>query len=47
MKNIKIGIIGTIFSAEDHLFAYNLVPNIEIVGITGSSLEKALEFMKK
>ncbi|MFX0001159.1 MAG: Gfo/Idh/MocA family protein [Candidatus Hermodarchaeota archaeon] len=47
MEKVKVGIIGTGFSAKDHLNAYKLVPNVEIVGIAGTSLEKAKTFKKK
>ncbi len=47
MEKVKVGIIGSGFSAKDHFYAYSLVPNIEIAGIAASSLEKAKSFMKK
>ncbi|MFX0139891.1 MAG: Gfo/Idh/MocA family protein [Candidatus Hodarchaeota archaeon] len=47
MKKIKVGIIGSGFSANYHFYAHNLIPNVEIVGIAASSLEKAKFFMKK
>lgn len=47
MEKIKVGIIGSGFSAEYHYYAYKLLPNVEIVGIAGSSLEKARSFMKQ
>ncbi|MFX1569901.1 MAG: Gfo/Idh/MocA family protein [Promethearchaeota archaeon] len=47
MESIKIGIIGTGFSAKDHSYAYSLLPNVEIVGIAGNSIEKAKIFKKK
>ena len=47
MEKIKVGIIGTGFIAEYHLHAYNLLPNVEVIGIAASSLEKAEVFMKK
>lgn len=47
MEKIRVGIIGSGFSAKDHFYAYNLVPNVEIVGIAASSIEKAKDFMKK
>ena len=47
MEKIKVGIIGSGFSAEYHYYAYSLLPNVEIVGIAASSLEKAKSFMKR
>ncbi len=47
MEKIKVGIIGSGFIAEYHLYAYSLLPNVEIVGIAASSLEKAKSFMKR
>ncbi len=47
MEKVKVGIIGSGFSAKDHFYAYSLVPNVEIVGIAASSLEKAKSFIKK
>ena len=47
MDKIKIGIIGTGFSAKDHSYAYSLLPNVEIVGIAGTSVGKAKSFKKK
>ena len=42
MDKIKVGIIGSGFIAD-----YKLLPNVEIVGIAASSLEKAKSFMKR
>jgi predicted dehydrogenase len=47
VEKIRVGIIGSGFSAKDHFYAYSLVPNLEIVGVAASSLEKARNFMKK
>ena len=47
MEKIKVGIIGSGFIAEYHYHAYNLLSNVEIVGIAASSLEKAKSFMKQ
>ena len=47
MEKIKVGIIGSGFIAEYHFHAFNLLPNVEIIGIAASSLEKAKAFKKK
>ncbi|TKJ22253.1 MAG: oxidoreductase [Promethearchaeota archaeon Loki_b32] len=47
MEKIKVGIIGSGFIAEYHYYAYKLLPNVEIVGIAASSVEKARSFMKR
>lgn len=47
MEKIRVGIIGAGFSAKDHYYAYSLLPNVEIVGIAATSIEKAKIFMKK
>jgi predicted dehydrogenase len=41
MENIKIGIIGTGFSAKAHIEALRRLNYIEVVAISGSSLEKS------
>ncbi len=47
MEKIKVGIICTGFISEYHYYAYKLLPNVEIVGIAASSVEKARSFMKR
>ena len=41
MKKIKVGIIGTGFSANAHIEALRRIPGVEVVGIAGSCFEKA------
>ncbi|MBW7459172.1 Gfo/Idh/MocA family oxidoreductase, partial [Paenibacillus sepulcri] len=43
MGKIKIGIVGTGFSASFHLEALRRLPHVEVVAISGSNLERAGE----
>jgi predicted dehydrogenase len=47
MKKIKVGIIGTGFSAGAHIEALKRIAVVEIVGVAGSSFEKAKETTEK
>lgn len=41
METIKVGIIGTGFSANFHIESLRRIPGVEIVAIAGSTQEKA------
>ena len=43
IKKIKVGIVGTGFSALSQIEALKRIPHVEIVGIAGSSFEKSKE----
>lgn len=47
MEKINVGIIGSGFIADYHCHAYNLLPNVEIVGISSLEEHKAKELMNK
>lgn len=47
MKPIKVGIIGTGFSAGFHIESLRRVPGIEIIAISGSSADKARDMAEK
>ncbi|MFP5115930.1 Gfo/Idh/MocA family protein [Bacillaceae bacterium C204] len=47
MRTVKIGIIGTGFSANSHIEALSRIPFVEVIGIAGSSLEKAQKMAEK
>lgn len=47
MRVITIGIIGTGFSAKAHIEAIRRIPNLQVVAIAASSLEKAKEVAKE
>ncbi|MFD0681115.1 MULTISPECIES: Gfo/Idh/MocA family protein [unclassified Paenibacillus] len=42
METIKVGIIGTGFSANFHIEALRRVPGVEILAVAGSTMDKAL-----
>lgn len=44
MRTIKVGILGTGFSASSHIEALRRIPNIEIVGVSSRELKKAEQF---
>ncbi|ALS23312.1 Gfo/Idh/MocA family protein [Paenibacillus naphthalenovorans] len=47
MERIKVGIIGTGFSAMAHIEALRRVPFVEVIAVSSSSKEKSIEFSKK
>ncbi|MHA1803471.1 MAG: Gfo/Idh/MocA family protein [Promethearchaeota archaeon] len=47
MEKIRVGIIGSGFIAEHHVYSYSLLPNVEIVGIASLKTEEAKGLMKK
>jgi predicted dehydrogenase len=47
MKKIKIGISGTGVGIRTHLSGFRLVPDAEVVAISGSSLARSQEFAQK
>jgi predicted dehydrogenase len=47
MKKIKVGIIGTGFSAEAHIEALSRIPNVEVAAVCASSKPKGLAFAEK
>ncbi|MFX1574139.1 MAG: Gfo/Idh/MocA family protein [Promethearchaeota archaeon] len=47
MENVKVGIIGSGFSAEFHLYSFKLLPNVDIVGISSRNEQTAKKLMKK
>ncbi|MBD3253903.1 MAG: gfo/Idh/MocA family oxidoreductase [Candidatus Lokiarchaeota archaeon] len=47
MKNVKVGIIGSGFIAEHHLYSYSLLPNVEVTGVSSVLAEEAKKLMKK
>ncbi len=46
MEKIKVGIIGSGFIAKHHCYSYNLLPNVEIVGMSSIFEEQAKELME-
>lgn len=47
MKKVKIGIIGTGVGIRTHLKGFNSIDDCEVIAITGSSLERSIEFANK
>ncbi|TDL73605.1 Gfo/Idh/MocA family oxidoreductase [Rhodococcus qingshengii] len=47
MRTVKIGIIGTGFSANAHIEALSRIPFVKVIGIAGSSFEKAQKTAEK
>jgi predicted dehydrogenase len=47
MERIKVGIIGSGFSAAAHVEALNRIPSVEVVAVASSSLIKSSEFAAK
>ncbi|MFX1589562.1 MAG: Gfo/Idh/MocA family protein, partial [Promethearchaeota archaeon] len=47
MEKINVAIIGSGFIAEHHCHAYNLLPNVDIIGISSLEEQKAKELMNK
>ncbi|MCQ6563244.1 Gfo/Idh/MocA family protein [Paenibacillus mendelii] len=47
METIKVGIIGTGFSAGFHTESLRRLPDVEVVAVAGSSLEKAEQMAKQ
>ena len=47
MDNIKVGLIGSGFIAEPHLYSLNLLPNVDIVGISSRNEITAKTLIKK
>lgn len=47
MTEIKVGIIGSGFIADHHIYAYSLLPNVEIVGVSSILEDQAKELMEK
>jgi predicted dehydrogenase len=47
MKKLKVGIIGSGFIAEHHIYSYLLLPNVEIVGISALHKEKPQKLIKQ
>jgi predicted dehydrogenase len=47
LRIVKVGIIGTGFSANSHIEALSRIPFVKVIGITGSSLEKARKTAEK
>ncbi|PZE21068.1 Gfo/Idh/MocA family protein [Paenibacillus xerothermodurans] len=47
MNTIKVGIVGTGFSATAHMEALRRIPCVEPLGVAGSSLEKSKEIADK
>ncbi|MFC4775825.1 Gfo/Idh/MocA family protein [Paenibacillus sp. GCM10023252] len=47
MKTIKVGVIGTGFSASFHLESLRRLPDIEVIAIAGSSADKAKELAEQ
>ena len=46
MEKIRVGIIGSGFIAERHCYSYNLLPNLEIIGISSILKNEAFKLMK-
>lgn len=44
---MRVGIIGSGFIADHHAYSYNLLPDVEIVGISSIIEDQARELMKK
>ncbi|TXT62063.1 MAG: putative dehydrogenase [Promethearchaeota archaeon] len=47
MKELKVGIIGSGFVAEHHVYGYTLLPNVKIVGISALHKDKPMQLKKK
>ncbi|NHN34957.1 Gfo/Idh/MocA family protein [Paenibacillus agricola] len=47
MDTIKVGVVGTGFSAMAHIEALRRIPLVEVVGISGSSFDKGNEIARK
>ncbi|PLR76700.1 dehydrogenase [Bacillus sp. V3-13] len=47
MKKIRVGIIGTGFSASSHIEALRRIPEVEVAAISSRSLEKAKQCAEK
>lgn len=47
MDNVKIGLIGSGFIADHHLYSLKLLSNVDIVGISSRNEETAKELIKK
>ncbi|MBD3212236.1 MAG: hypothetical protein GF311_06470 [Candidatus Lokiarchaeota archaeon] len=47
MEDLKVGIIGSGFVAEHHIYGYSLLPNVKIVGICALHKEKPMQLKKK
>jgi predicted dehydrogenase len=47
MDNIKVGLIGSGFIAEPHLYSLNLLPNVDIAGISSRNEITAKTLIKK
>ena len=47
MDNIKVGLIGSGFIAEPHLYSLNLLPNVDIAGICSRNEITAKSLIKK
>ncbi|MHA2394335.1 MAG: Gfo/Idh/MocA family protein [Promethearchaeota archaeon] len=47
MDLVKVGIIGSGFIAEHHLYSFKLLPNVEIVGVSSRNENKAKQLMQK
>ncbi|HOB74887.1 MAG TPA: Gfo/Idh/MocA family oxidoreductase [Phycisphaerae bacterium] len=44
MDTVRVGLIGTGFVSDLHAAAFKMVPGAEVVGVAGSSVEKAQRF---
>ena len=47
MENVKVGIIGSGFSAEFHLYSLKMLPSVDIVGISSRNEKTAKELLAK
>jgi len=47
MDKLRIGIIGSGFIANHHCYAYSLLPNVKIVGLSSLNTEEAKILMRK
>lgn len=47
MEKIKVGIIGSGFIADHHVYSYRQLPNVEIVGMSSLIDKQAKELMEK
>ena len=47
MTKIKVGLIGSGFIAGHHALSYNMLPDVEIVGVSSLLEDQAKELMKK
>jgi len=46
-KKIKVGIIGSGFIADHHIYSYKQLPNVEIIGVSSLLEEQATKLLKK